>query len=44
LLDYRYAAPNEALAAAAAVNALMLDEGLADAHTSLGYAKLHSLD
>lgn len=46
LLDYRYTAPHEALAmaTAAAVNALRLDELLADAHTSLGHAKLHALD
>jgi TolB-like protein/Tfp pilus assembly protein PilF len=46
LLDYRYIAPNEALAlaTAAAVNALRLDERLADAHTSLAHAKLHALD
>ena len=46
LLDYRYVAPGEALAmaTAAAVNALRLDEGLADAHTSLAHAKMHALD
>lgn len=46
LLDYRYLAPNEAIAmaTAAAVNALRLDELLADAHTSLAHAKLHALD
>jgi TolB-like protein/Tfp pilus assembly protein PilF len=46
LLDYRHIAPNEALAlaTAAAVNALRLDERLADAHTSLAHAKLHALD
>jgi TolB-like protein/Tfp pilus assembly protein PilF len=46
LLDYRYVVPNEALAmaAAAAVNALRLDELLVDAHTSLAHAKLHALD
>jgi TolB-like protein/tetratricopeptide (TPR) repeat protein len=46
LLDYRYVAPNEALAmaVAAAVNALRLDEWLVDAHTSLAHAKLHALD
>jgi TolB-like protein/Flp pilus assembly protein TadD len=46
LLDYRYLAPNEglALSMAAATNALRLDEGLADAHTSLGHARLHALD
>lgn len=46
LLDYRYIAPNEALAlaTAAAVNALRLDERLPDAHTSLAHAKLHALD
>jgi TolB-like protein/Flp pilus assembly protein TadD len=46
LLDYRYVAPNEALAmaTAAAVNALRLDELLVDAHTSLAHAKLHTLD
>jgi tetratricopeptide (TPR) repeat protein len=46
LLDYRQIAPNEALAlaTAAAVNALRLDERLADAHTSLAHAKLHLLD
>lgn len=46
LLDYRYVPPNEALAlaTAAAMNALRLDEKLADAHTSLAHAKLHSLD
>src|SRR5262249_39683164 len=46
LLDYRYVAPSEALAMAkaAAVTALRLDEQLADAHTSLAHAKFHSLD
>lgn len=46
LLDYRYLAPKEALAmaTAAAANALRLDDRLADAHTSLGHAKLHALD
>jgi tetratricopeptide (TPR) repeat protein len=46
LLDYRYIAPNEALAlaTAAAVNALRLDERLADAHTSLAHARLHATD
>lgn len=46
LLDYRYVAPSEALAmaTAAAVNALRLDERLADAHTSLAHAKFHALD
>jgi TolB-like protein/DNA-binding winged helix-turn-helix (wHTH) protein/Flp pilus assembly protein TadD len=46
MLDYRYMVPNEALAmaTAAAVNALRLDERLADAHTSLAHAKLHALD
>jgi TolB-like protein len=46
MLDYRYMAPNEALAmaTAASVNALRLDERLADAHTSLARAKLHALD
>jgi TolB-like protein/Tfp pilus assembly protein PilF len=46
LLDYRYIAPNEALAlaTAAAVNALRLDERLPDAHTSLAHAKMHALD
>jgi TolB-like protein/Flp pilus assembly protein TadD len=46
LLDYRYVVPNEAIAmaTAAAVNALRLDELLADAHTSLAHAKLHALD
>jgi TolB-like protein/tetratricopeptide (TPR) repeat protein len=46
LLDYRYVVPNEALAmaTAAAVNALRLDDLLADAHTSLAHAKLHTLD
>jgi tetratricopeptide (TPR) repeat protein len=46
LLDYRYVAPGEALAmaTATAVNALRLDEGLADAHTSLAHAKMHALD
>jgi TolB-like protein/Flp pilus assembly protein TadD len=46
MLDYGYMAPNEALALAkaTAVNALRLDERLADAHTSLGHAKLHALD
>src|SRR6266851_1451191 len=33
-----------ALSMAAATNALRLDEGLADAHTSLGHARLHALD
>jgi hypothetical protein len=33
-----------ALATAAATNALRLDERLADAHTSLGHAKLHELE
>ena len=42
MLDYRYMAPNQALAmaTAASVNALRLDEWLADAHTSLAHAKL----
>jgi Tfp pilus assembly protein PilF len=46
LLDYRYMVPSEALALAkaAAVNALQLDERLADAHTLLAHAKLHALD
>lgn len=46
LLNYRYIAPNEALglATAAAVNALRLDERLADAHTSQAHAKMHALD
>ena len=46
LLDYRYIAPREALAMAmaAAVNALQVDERLADAHTSLAHAKFHALD
>jgi tetratricopeptide (TPR) repeat protein len=46
LLDYRYIAPNEALALAiaAAVSALRLDERLPDAHTSLAHAKMHALD
>jgi TolB-like protein/Flp pilus assembly protein TadD len=46
LLDYRYLPPGEALALAmaAAMNALKLDERLADAHTSLAHAKLHALD
>jgi TolB-like protein/Flp pilus assembly protein TadD len=46
LLDYRYVVPNEALAmaTAAAVNALRLDELLVDGHTSLAHAKLHTLD
>src|SRR5260370_20676206 len=46
LLDYRYMAPGEALAmaTAAAVNALRLNERLADAHTSLAHAKMHALD
>jgi tetratricopeptide (TPR) repeat protein len=46
LLDYRDIPPNEALALAtgAAVNALRIDERLADAHTFLGHAKLHALD
>jgi len=46
LLDYRYLPPGEALALAmaAAMNALRLDERLADAHTSLAHAKLHALD
>jgi tetratricopeptide (TPR) repeat protein len=46
LLDYRYVAPSEALAMAkaAAVTALRLDDQLADAHTSLAHAKFHSLD
>lgn len=46
LLDYHYIRPNEALAlaTAAAVNALRLDERLAEAHTSLGHAKLHALE
>jgi TolB-like protein/tetratricopeptide (TPR) repeat protein len=46
LLDYRYIPPGEglAMATAAAVNALRLDERLADAHTSLAHAKLHALD
>lgn len=45
LLDHRHIAPHEALALAtsAAMNALRLDERLADAHTSLGHAKLHEL-
>lgn len=45
LLDHRHIAPHEALALAtsAATNALRLDERLADAHTSLGHAKLHEL-
>lgn len=46
LLDHRQIAPHEALAlaTAAATNALRLDERLADAHTSLGHAKLHELE
>jgi len=46
LLDYRYLVPNEALAmaTAAAVSALRLDELLVDAHTSLAHAKMHALD
>ncbi len=46
LLDYRYVVPKEALAmaTAAAVNALRIDELLPDAHTSLAHAKLHTLD
>jgi TolB-like protein/Flp pilus assembly protein TadD len=46
LADYRYMPPNEALALAtgAAMNALRLDERLADAHTSLGHAKLHTFE
>jgi TolB-like protein/Tfp pilus assembly protein PilF len=46
LLDYRYIVPNEALAmaTAAAVSALRLDELLADAHSSLAHAKMHALD
>jgi TolB-like protein/Flp pilus assembly protein TadD len=46
LLDYRYIVPNEALAmaTAAAVSALRLDELLVDAHTSLAHAKMHTLD
>lgn len=46
LLDYRYIRPNEALALAmgAAVNALRLDERLAEAHTALGHAKMHALE
>jgi TolB-like protein/tetratricopeptide (TPR) repeat protein len=46
LLDYRYIAPREglAMATAAAVNALRLDDRLADAHTSLAHARFHSLD
>ncbi len=46
LLDYHYIAPNQALplAAAAARNALRLDERLADAHTSAAHANLHALD
>ncbi len=46
LLDYRYMPPHEALALAtgAALNALRLDDRLADAHTSLGHAKMHALD
>lgn len=46
LLDYRYLEPAEALAmaTAAALNALRLDEDLADAHTSLAHAQLHALD
>ena len=46
LLDYRYVVPSEALAmaTAAAVNALRLDQQLADAHTSLAHAKFHALD
>ena len=45
MLDHRQIAPHEALALAisAATNALHLDERLADAHTSLGHAKLHEL-
>ena len=46
LADYRWMRPNEALplATAAAMNALRVDERLADAHTSLAHAKLHMLD
>jgi TolB-like protein len=46
LFDYGQIAPSEALglATAAAVTALRLDERLADAHTALAHAKLHSLD
>ncbi len=46
LLDYRYIVPAEAfaMATAAAVNALRLDERLADAHTSLAHAKMHAFD
>jgi TolB-like protein/Tfp pilus assembly protein PilF len=46
LLDYRYVVPKEALAmaTAAAVNALRIDELLPDSHTSLAHAKLHALD
>jgi TolB-like protein/tetratricopeptide (TPR) repeat protein len=45
MLDHRQIAPPEALALAisAATNSLRLDERLADAHTSLGHAKLHEL-
>lgn len=46
LLDYRHVIPTEALAmaTAAVMNALRLDERLADAHTALAHAKFHGLD
>ncbi len=46
LLDYRFVPPNQALAlaGAAAAGALRLDETFAEAHTSLGHAKLHAFE
>jgi TolB-like protein/tetratricopeptide (TPR) repeat protein len=46
LMDHGYLAPREATAKArpAALNALRLDEALAEAHISLGHASLHEFD
>lgn len=46
LLDSQAIGPNEALAlsTAAAINALQIDEGSAEAHTSLAHARFHAWD